>query len=302
MTDEPRLGDPAASPPDIKPSLARRTILLTAGIIASAVITVSTTFWINRAWDRWSTEKKTLFLTTVSSQNLATPPEGLASPLEFGLVLSPTNKRIIKSLFSYQVAIKNSSTASVENLTLHLYPPPSVKLVDPPRIICDSKILQDFVSQSERVSEKEIVFDLDLLGPGQRVMLAYAGYSEEEIADGSFIDVETRKKGWTVLKRIPDFSSTYDPTTGRLVTSNGLGYTDYAYPDFEPYERSLPSPLSKRIIEYNGADVIALLVLLVIVTCISGLLTWLLARVLSDSSRSFQEWRSLVDRLFRRAG
>lgn len=301
MNDKPRLGDPDANPSDNKRSLMKRYAVPVIAAVASTAIAVSTTFWITRAWESLSAEKRALLLTTVSSQNLATTPEGLASTLEFRLVLSPSDKRIIKSFFGYQVAIHNQSGESVENITLHLYPPPNVKLIDPPKITTDSKVLADFVLQSKRVSEKEIVFDLDLLGPGQRVTFAYSGYSEEAIVDGQYIDLETRKKGWIIRKLIPGYSATYDPATGQMTVSYGAGYTDYAL-DFEPYERGPSSVLSKRITAYNGGDVISLFLLLVLAICISGLLTWFLARVLSGSLKSFHDWRSLVERLFRRAG
>src|SRR6266700_6549437 len=142
MTDKPGLGDPTANPSEIKPSLTIRYAVL---LIASTVITGSITFAITRAWESWSVEKKTLLLTTASSQNLATTPEGLASALEFRLVLSPTEKRIIKSIFGYEVAVHNQSREAVENLALHLYPPANVKLIDPPRITStDSKILANY--------------------------------------------------------------------------------------------------------------------------------------------------------------
>ena len=108
------------------------------------------------------------------------------------------------------------------------------------------------------------------------------------------------RKGWAVRKVSPGFSSVYNPTTGQITTSHDAGYTDYAYNDYQPYEHGQPNVLSKRIAEYNGWDVIALFVLLVTMICVSGLLTWLLVRVLSDPSKSFQDWRSNIDKLFRR--
>jgi hypothetical protein len=289
MTDKPSLGDPATNPSDIKPSL---TIRYAALLIVSTVITGSTTFGVTRVWESWSVEKKVLFLTSVSSQNLAATTEGLPDTLEFRLALSPTDKRTIKSLFGYQVAVQNQSQEAVDNLVLHLYPPPNVTLIDPPKIISpDSKILADTVLQSKRISEKEIVFDLDLLGPRQQVTLAYSGYSEDAIVDPSFIDVEMRKKDW-VIRKVIDYKYTYD--TGTTVT---YGNTDI-YPDGQ----GILSILSKPIASYTGEDVIALFLLLVIVTCVSGLLTWLLARLLSGSSKSFHDWRSRIERLFRRAG
>lgn len=299
MNDKPRIGDPVANPSDIL-SLTLRYAVIAIGIIASAAITVSTTYWIARAWESWSVQKKSLLLTTESSQNLAATPKGLAPGLEFNLVLSPNNKRTIESFFSYEVAVHNESTEPVENLTLHLYPPPNVTLIDPPRITTDSKILTEFVAQHKRVLEKAIVFDLDLLGAGQRVGIAYSGYSAEAIIDPGFIDVETRKKGWVVRKVEPGYSSWFDPVTGQVTTSRP-GYTDYRT-DFEPYERGQLNVLSKRITAYNGGDVISLLLLLVMVTCVFSLFAWLLVRILSGSLKSFHDWRSLVERLFRRAG
>ena len=296
MTDKPKPSDATGNHSEIKQSL---TIPYAVLLVASTVITGSVLFWINRTWENWTVEKKTLLLTTVSSQNLATAPAG-ASALEFRLVLSPTDKRIIKSVFSYEVAIHNQSHASVENLALHLYPPGNVKLIDPPKIVASSKILADFVSKNKHVSEKEIVFDLDLLGPGELVTLAYSGYSEEAIDDPSFIDVETRKNGWEVLKRIPEYDAGYDPATDRITVSRGLTYTVYAFsPDVQPYSLSV---LSKPITAYNGADVIALVALLITGTCVSGFLIWLLARVLSGWSNYFRKAGSLLAKLFRHAG
>jgi len=291
MNDKP-------NPSEIKPSL---TVPYAVLVLATTAIIASTTFWMTRAWESWSVEKKTILLNTASSQNLATTPEGLASTLEFRLVLSPTDKQIIKSVFIYQVSVHNQSGESVENIALHLFPPPNVTLIDPPRITTDSKVLADFVLQSKRVLEKEIVFDLDLLGPGQRVTLAYSGFSKEAIIDGSFIDVEARKKGWEIRKVIPGYTGWYDTATGQTTVSHP-GYTGGSYyPDFEPYDRGIWSVLSKRITAYNGGDVISLLLLLVMVICASGLLIWLLARVLFDPLKLLHGWRSLVERLFRRA-
>lgn len=297
MIDEPSLDKPAEIPSESKPSSIIRWAVF---LIAGTVLAFATNFLLKQTSEAWSVEKKALLLTTVSSQNLATTPEGLVGPLEFRLVLSPINKQEIKSLFSYQVSVQNLSSEAVENLTLHLYPPSDVKLVEPPRIICDSRILSDFVSKSERVLEKEIVFSLDLLGPGQRVMLAYAGYSEEAIADGSFIELEAQKKGWEVRKRSPRYDSWYDPKTEQVTVSHGIGYTDYAYSnDFQPYERGPLSALSKRIAEYSGSDVVALFLILVILICVSGLFGGLVWRVLFDFSKS-DHLRSVLERLFRR--
>lgn len=292
MVNEPSVGETA-------PKLSSFTRWAVA-LVATAMITVPAQFFINWALQSWTTEKKALLLTTVSSQNLATTPEGLASTLEFRLVLSPTDKRIIKSIFAYEVALQNQSKESVENVTLHLYPPLEVKLIDPPKIITsdDSKILTDAVLQTKRVLEKEIVFDVDLLGPGERVTLAYSGYSAEAVVDQSYIKVEARKKGWEIRRLTPGFSSTYDPATGQITKSYGAGYTDYGTNDFEPYG-ARSGVLSKRITEYNGSDVIALLLILFMLFLISGLLAWLLRRLLFDFSRS--DLRSLVERLFRRA-
>ncbi|MCA1524325.1 hypothetical protein [Bradyrhizobium yuanmingense] len=294
MVKEPSLGDAGSSS---KLSSFTRWVV---ALIATAMITVPTQFWINWALQTWTTEKKALLLTTVSSQNLATAPEGLANTLEFRLVLSPTDKRQIRSIFAYEVAIQNESKDSLENVTLHLYPPADIKLIDPPKIITsgDLRSLADGVLRTKRVLENEIVFDVELLGPGERVALAYSGYSEEADVDQSYIKVEARKKGWVTRSLIPGFSATYDPSTGQTTKSYGAGYTDYRANDFEPYAPS-HGVLSKPITEYKGSDVIALLLVVVTLFLVSGLFASLLWYMLLALSKS--DLRSLVQRLFRRA-
>jgi hypothetical protein len=103
MIDKPTPDDQAGGRPEIKQSLSIRYAAL---LIASTLITGSMTFWITRAWEGWTVEKKTLILTSMVSQNLATTADGLSNELELRLALSPTDKRIIRSLFSYLVTIR----------------------------------------------------------------------------------------------------------------------------------------------------------------------------------------------------
>jgi hypothetical protein len=170
-------------------------------------------------------------------------------------------------------------------LVLHLYPPANIKLIDPPRIVASSKILEDFVSQNQHASEKEIIFDLDLLGPGEGLTLAYSGYSEDAILNSSVIDVETRKSGWKVEETYYTTETTEYYGTG-IAEGGGTTFTS-----FQPY--SSPGLLSKQISTYNGADVIALVALLLMGICVSAFLVWLLARMMYGSSKPFRGWRSL---------
>jgi hypothetical protein len=275
------------------PSPTRYAIALIS-IAVSTVITGSVLFWINRIWERTTTEKKIILLTDTSTQNLVSMPENIANTLEVSLTVSPTDKRVIKSLFGYQISLYNNSKEAVDNVSLHLFRPTNVTLIDPPTISTrpHSRILAEYAAKHKQLLQNEIVFSLDLLGPGQWITFRYSGYSEKAL-ETSVIEAEVRaNKAWEVK------NNNYSAYPG----VGGTFYDDVATPVYDSsyypgYDLGTigTNLVSKQIRTYTGADLIYLILVAVTMTCLVGLVAWLLGRALSD-----QSWRSLTERLFKR--
>jgi len=217
-------------------------------------------------------DQKVLHLTMVPAQNIAAVPENITSKLEFTVALSASEKRTVKSLFGFQVNLRNAAKRAVaENVLVYLSPPANVELIEPATITTDSKLLQLSTQSSQKALEGGgVVFTVEQLSPGHEISFSYTGFARDIALGPQWLRAEARAKDWQTGRYADDYRVGY-PIGGQPIGRYG---TEYGFSPYDPYAQHG----TKRLADYTALDVIALFFFLVTLLSALGIGAWLLGK------------------------
>jgi hypothetical protein len=249
---------------EIKPSFSVRYLVF---FIFVSIVASILSFFVPKLLTNITEQPDTKQLTIANfaSQNLAAFPSDVSSKLELSVLLSPTDRRPLKSLYGYQVRIDNWSKVNVaENIEVFLQRPPSVELIDPPTIEAASNLLRLSTLASKKTIEGGgLHFNIDQLAPGQGITFAYTGFSHELIAGVTFLDAEVRAKGWSVVPAQVESGVSY------TTEIYGAGRADYSEPIRN--DSVIPRAMSfhsKKLADYDAWDIVTLFLIIVSATAV----------------------------------
>src|SRR5580693_2982688 len=150
---------------EVRPSFSVRyfVFLLISTLVATAASLLASTT-LNKLAEQ-PEDQKTLVVMMLPAQDIVAIPENITQKLELTLSVSPTDKQVVKGLFSFQVFIRNEAKkTTAEDILVYLNPPKDVELIDPPVIKTVSKILEMSTQRSQKSIEGGgIIFTLDQL-------------------------------------------------------------------------------------------------------------------------------------------
>jgi hypothetical protein len=268
-------GDKPAGVREVKPSFTFRYFLFFA---LTTSLASSIAFFAPRFWEQGTQEEKNLLIATYPSPNFIELPEHLTGQFEFFQSVPNSDKRPIKSLFGYRVSVTNRSQTPVDDVTLYLYPPRGVELVEPPQLRGTSRALMTSAVNSRKgLDGGGVSFVLDLLGSKESVTFAYVGLSPHLVEGPTYLSPEARKKGW----RIGYFEAGYDPDT--FLWGSPSAYTDYS----EPIR-------TKRLGDYTLGEAVELLLLFLLMCCLVAMVLWMLFRI-------WPAWEVIINKLLKRS-
>jgi hypothetical protein len=183
----------ASADTEVKPGFSWRHIALSSIllVIGGVIALVG-----NYVYAMLTKETKTVLVSTSSSDNLASLPLSTVQNLEVFLALPGNQNQLIKSLFKYDATIKNTSDQNLDDFIVHVNLPTGISFIAQPTITADPPELTGTVNVAPVASTStKQEYKVDLLNPGQAIILSYYGYASEMLKPPP-MSVIVQKKHW----------------------------------------------------------------------------------------------------------
>jgi hypothetical protein len=178
-------------------------------VAVTALITFLVTYLAGKGLDWYFADEKTLQVTLLPSQNLVAVPNALSGRLEVSYVNGPNDKQAVQSLFGYRITILNKSRKqTAENITLYIFPPENVTLIEPPQVSTVPEPLANIIESQHVPTKNGMGVTLAYLQSDQSITYSYTGLSKQKIEGPTWPSVEVNAKDWKpVYQRSDDLKN-----------------------------------------------------------------------------------------------